>query len=79
MREDETQLKLIEAQREATRIELTGKAQAEVEAVRVMAMVRALQESGVELSPEALREIVVEAIHAATEASFESMAIRPMA
>jgi regulator of protease activity HflC (stomatin/prohibitin superfamily) len=78
IRDELTLEKQVEAQREATRIELTGKAQAEAEAARVREMVRALQESGVDISPEALREIVVEAIHAATEASLESMAIRPM-
>lgn len=79
MREDDTLLKRMEAERDATRIQLTGHAQAQVEAARVSALVQALQESGVEISPEMLREIVVEAIHASTEANLETLAIRPLA
>lgn len=75
---DDTELKEVEAKREATRIRLTGEAQAQVEATRVMSLVRALQETGVDLSPEVLREIVVEALHASTEASLENMAVRPL-
>ena len=71
VREDETLLEKIKAEREATRIRLTGAAQAEAEAMRVAEMVRTLKESGVDLSPDTLREIVVDAIHAASEASME--------
>ena len=71
VREDETLLEKIKAEREATRIRVTGAAQAEAEAMRVGEMVRALKESGVQLSPEALSEIVVDAIHAAAEATIE--------
>lgn len=75
---DDTELKRIEAEREATRIRLTGEAQAQVEAQRVTALVHALQESNIEISPDMLREIVVEALHASTEAAMENMALRPL-
>ena len=71
VREDETLVEKIKAEREATRIRLTGAAQAEAEAMRVAEMVKALKESGVDLSPDALREIVIDAIHAAADASLE--------
>lgn len=76
-REDETLHEKIKAERDATRIRLTGAAQAEAEAQRVAEMVKALRESGIELSPEALREIVVDAIHAAADAYIENGVIRP--
>jgi regulator of protease activity HflC (stomatin/prohibitin superfamily) len=69
---DETELKEIEAKREATYIELTGEARAKVEALRVTSLVQALAETGVQLSPEELREIVIDAIRAASESSWES-------
>ncbi|HNP70270.1 MAG TPA: SPFH domain-containing protein [Kouleothrix sp.] len=76
VREDETLLEKIKAEREATRIRLTGTAQAEAEAVRVAEMVKALRETGVELSPEALRDIVVDAIHAAADAYIDNGVLR---
>lgn len=75
-REDETLLKKIEAERDATRIRLTGEAQAEIEARRVAAMVSALKETGVDMTPELLREIVVDAIHASTDANLVNHTIR---
>jgi hypothetical protein len=75
-RMDETELKEIEAKREATRIKLTGEAQAQAEAQRVTEMVRALKESGIELSAEDLREIVMDAVRASTEWGMESELMR---
>ena len=70
-REDITTEKRLEAEREATRIMLTGEAQAKTEAMRVAELVSALQHANVQLSAEDLREIVIDAIHAATEMSLE--------
>lgn len=74
--EEETALEEIKAKREATRIRLTGSAQAEAEAARVAEMVKAMRASGVELSPDVLREIVIDAIHAATEANLDHNTLR---
>jgi len=71
IRKDDTELKEIEAKREATRIKLTGEAQAKAEAMRVAEMVQALKESGVELSANELRDIVLDAIRASTEWGME--------
>lgn len=65
--ERETKMNLIEAEREAKRIELTGKAEAVTEAERVSQLVRSLQEAGVDLSPQMLQEIVISAIRAQGE------------
>jgi len=73
VREDETTLKRIEAEREATRILVTGEAEAKTEAMRVMELVRAVQSAGVDLSPEDLREIVIDAIRASSDIGFESV------
>jgi regulator of protease activity HflC (stomatin/prohibitin superfamily) len=75
-RDEETLEKKTEAEREATRIRLTGAAQAEAEAKRVMEMVKALKDSGIDLSPDVLREIVIDAIHAATEANLDHNTLR---
>lgn len=71
VREDETLMEKIKAEREATRIRVTGAAQAQAEAMRVAEMVKALKEAGVDLSPDSLRDIVLDAIHAAAEATIE--------
>lgn len=76
VREDDTLLEKIKAEREATRIRLTGTAQAEAEAARVAEMVRAMRESGVELSPDVLREIVIDAIHSAVDANLANSTMR---
>jgi regulator of protease activity HflC (stomatin/prohibitin superfamily) len=65
--ERETRMSQIEAERQAKRIELTGKAEAITEAERVTQLVRSLQEAGVDLSPQMLQEIVVSAIRAQGE------------
>jgi regulator of protease activity HflC (stomatin/prohibitin superfamily) len=59
------------AERDATRIELTGAAQAKAEAMRVAELVAALQSANVQLSADDLREIVIDAIHAATDMTLE--------
>lgn len=65
--ERDNRMNLIEAEREAKHIELTGRAQAITEAERVTQLVRSLQEAGVDLSPQMLQEIVVSAIRAQGE------------
>jgi hypothetical protein len=63
----ETKMNEIEAEREAKRIELTGRAEAMTEAERVSQLVRSLQEAGVDLSPQMLQEIVISALRAQWE------------
>jgi regulator of protease activity HflC (stomatin/prohibitin superfamily) len=63
----ENRMKHLEAEREAKRIELTGKAEAITEAERVSQLVRSLQDAGVELSPKMLQEIVISALRAQWE------------
>ncbi|NOK62988.1 MAG: hypothetical protein GFH27_549319n34 [Chloroflexi bacterium AL-W] len=65
--ERDTKLKRIEAEREAERIRIVGEAQAEAEADRVAMLVRSLRESGIDLSPEDLEDIVISAIRASSE------------
>jgi regulator of protease activity HflC (stomatin/prohibitin superfamily) len=77
VREDETTLKRIEAEREATRIVLTGEAQAESEAKRVEKLVSAVQKAGIDLSPADLREIVIDALRASSDMGFEGVFARP--
>lgn len=67
-----------DAMRDARRIELLGNAQTSVEKERVRAIVMALQETGVNLSIEDLREIVIDAIYASSAASLESVLSRPL-
>jgi regulator of protease activity HflC (stomatin/prohibitin superfamily) len=78
VREDDTTLKRIEAEREATRIVLTGAAQAESEAMRVEKLVSAVQKAGIDLSPADLREIVIDALRASSDMGFESIFARPV-
>jgi regulator of protease activity HflC (stomatin/prohibitin superfamily) len=54
MRQDETELRKIEAERDATRIRQVLGAEVELEAERVRAIIAALKESGVEITPELL-------------------------
>jgi hypothetical protein len=67
MRLDSIEQKKSDAEGEAAWIERTGAAQAKAEAMRVAEMVQALKESGVELSANDLRDIVIDAIRASTE------------
>ena len=78
IRDDDTLLKEIEAKREATRIKLLGDAVASSEAERVRAIVTALQETGLDISAEDLREIVIDAIHASADVTMETALVRPM-
>jgi regulator of protease activity HflC (stomatin/prohibitin superfamily) len=78
IRMDDTELEKIRAEREATRVKLLGDAQAQVEAERVARMVIALQKSGISLSADALREIVIDAIHASADVSIETAFGRPL-
>jgi SPFH domain / Band 7 family len=71
IRLDNIEQKKSDAEGEAAWIERTGAAQAKAEAMRVAEMVQALKESGVELSANDLREIVIDAIRAATEWGME--------
>lgn len=78
IRLDQTEEKRLEAEREAMRIKLLGEAQAESEAIRVTQIVRALKASNVELSADELRDIVIDAIHAAAEINMETALGRPL-
>ena len=78
IREDETLLREIEAKREARRLELLVDAQVNSEAKRVKQLVTALQETGVDLSADDLREIVLDAIHASVDVNMETALMRPM-
>jgi regulator of protease activity HflC (stomatin/prohibitin superfamily) len=71
VRLDNIEQKKSEAEGEAAWIERTGAAQAKAEAMRVAEMVQALKESGVELSANDLRDIVIDAIRASTEWGME--------
>jgi regulator of protease activity HflC (stomatin/prohibitin superfamily) len=64
---DETELKEIEAQRDATRIRHVLGAEVEAEAERVRAIVTALRESGVEITPD----LIVKAITATSDWQME--------
>ena len=78
VREDMTEERRLEAEREAKWVELVGKAQALVEAERVRHLVTALQETGVDISAEDLRDIVLDAIHASADVNMETALVRPM-
>ena len=78
VREDMTEERRLEAEREAKWVELVGKAQALVEAERVRHLVTALQETGVDISADELREIVLDAIHASADVNMETALARPM-
>jgi hypothetical protein len=71
VRLDNIEQKKSDAEGEAAWIERTGAAQAKAEAMRVAEMVQALKESGVELSANDLREIVIDALRASTEWGME--------
>lgn len=65
--ERETEEEQIKATREATRIRLIREAEAEAEARRVAELISSLRESGVQLSDEKLKEIVIDAILSSEE------------
>jgi hypothetical protein len=67
MLERETAEERIKAEREATRIKLISEAEAEAEARRVSELISSLRESGVQLSDEKLKEIVIDAILSSEE------------
>ena len=67
MREEETMIKKTEAERDATRIELVLGAEVRAEAERVRAIVAALRDSGVEITPD----LVVKAITATSDWQME--------
>jgi len=71
IRLDNIEQKKSDAEGEAAWIERTGAAQAKAEAMRVAEMVQALKESGVDMTANDLREIVIDAIHASTEWGME--------
>jgi regulator of protease activity HflC (stomatin/prohibitin superfamily) len=64
---DDTELKEIEAQRDATRIRYVLGAEVELEAERVRAIITALRDSGVEITPD----LVVKAITATSDWQME--------
>jgi regulator of protease activity HflC (stomatin/prohibitin superfamily) len=67
VRQDETELREIEAKRDATRIRNVLGAEAEVEGDRIKAMIAALREAGVEITPE----LVIKAITATSDRLME--------
>jgi regulator of protease activity HflC (stomatin/prohibitin superfamily) len=67
VRIDDTELKKIEAERDATRIRYVLGAEVELEAERVRAIITALKESGVEITPD----LVVKAITATSDWQME--------
>ena len=67
VRQEETDLKRIEAERDATRIDLVLGAEVKAEAERVKAIVAALRESGVEVTPD----LIVKAITATSDWQME--------
>jgi regulator of protease activity HflC (stomatin/prohibitin superfamily) len=66
-RMDDTELKKIEAERDATRIRYVLGAEVELEAERVRAIIAALKESGVDVTPE----LIVKAIEATADWQME--------
>jgi hypothetical protein len=67
MRDEETELKEIESKRDATRIRYVLGAEVEVEAERVRAIITALRDSGVEITPD----LIVKAITATSDWQME--------
>ena len=67
VRQDETELREIEAKRDATRIRNVLGAEAEVEGDRIKALIAALKEAGVEITPE----LVIKAITATSDRQME--------
>jgi regulator of protease activity HflC (stomatin/prohibitin superfamily)/uncharacterized membrane protein YhaH (DUF805 family) len=78
MREEQAIDKEEQAKSEATRIKLLGDAQADAQSRRVMRLVQALKASGVQLSDEALRNIVIDAIYASADVNMEGAIMRPL-
>ncbi len=68
IREEETLVKKIEAERDATRIDLVLGAEINAEAQRVKAIIDVLRESGVEITPD----LIVKAITASSDWQMES-------
>jgi hypothetical protein len=66
--ERETRMKRIEAEREATRVRLVLQSEVDIEAERVRAIIDALRQSNVELTPD----VVIKAIRAASDWVMES-------
>jgi len=58
MRQDETDLRDIEAKRDAARIRTVLGAEAEIEGERVKAIIAALQESGVDITPDLISKVI---------------------
>ena len=67
MREDETLQKKIEAERDAMRIDLVLGAEVNAEARRVTAIITALRDSGIEITPD----LIVKAITATSDWQME--------
>jgi regulator of protease activity HflC (stomatin/prohibitin superfamily) len=67
IREEDTLVKKIEAERDATRIDLVLAAEVNAEAERVRAIIQALKDSGVEITPD----LVVKAISATSDWQME--------
>lgn len=71
-RRTESEDALAKAEREAMRIKITREAEAVAEAERIGRIVSALNSSGVNLSAEAIEEIVINAIRASSDWEIES-------
>ncbi|MBK9712108.1 MAG: hypothetical protein IPO81_12425 [Kouleothrix sp.] len=76
VREDETLLEKIKAEREASHIRLVGEARTEAETKRITQMIQTLRETGADLSADDLRDIVIDAIRYTTEMNMESAFMR---
>jgi regulator of protease activity HflC (stomatin/prohibitin superfamily) len=74
---DDTELKEIEAQRDATRIRYVLGAEVEAEADRVRAIVAALKESGVEITPELLVKALTATADWQMEGDFSMLTQQP--
>ena len=63
---------------EAAWIERTREAQAKADAQRVVEIVRALKADGMELTPDDIRDIVIDAMRAANEYNMDTALMRPL-
>jgi regulator of protease activity HflC (stomatin/prohibitin superfamily) len=78
MRLDDTELREIEAKRDATRIRTVLGAEAEVEGERIKAIIAALKESGVEITPDLIVRVLTAASDWQMEADFSMLTQNPI-
>jgi hypothetical protein len=78
IRLDSIEQKKSDAEGEAAWIERTREAQAKADAQRVVEIVRALKADGIDLTPDDIRDIVIDAMRASNEYNIDPMFGRPL-